>query len=74
MIISIAIRFNYGQRIWTCCEDFESAEEGVLYARARLRDCGLDIRKVDNVAVAPLRATGLEMAGEIQRILVRGIR
>lgn len=65
MIISIAISFTSGA-IWTCAEDFESAQEGFLYAEERaIKRYG----RMSSLAVAPLRATGLVMAGEIRSLL-----
>lgn len=65
MIISIAISYTNGN-LWSCAEDFETAEEGLLYAKAR--SIG-KMGKIMNVCVAPLRATGLEMAAEIKRLI-----
>lgn len=65
MIISIAISFQNGT-LWTCAEDFETPNEGFLYAQHRaLQKYGT----VRNVATAPLRATGLAMAAEIKRLI-----
>jgi hypothetical protein len=64
MIISIAISFTNGS-IWTCAEDFESAQEGFLYAQERTKGMG----KMLGVVTAPLRATGLVMSKEIARLL-----
>lgn len=65
MIVSIAISFRSGA-LWACSEDFESVEEGFLYA------CNRGVEKygdIDKIVVAPLRATGLEMCAGISRKL-----
>jgi hypothetical protein len=69
MIVSMAISFRNGA-LWSCAEDFESVEEGFLYAEARALTKYGDI---DKIVVVPLRATGLEMcAGITQKLkLVR---
>lgn len=71
MIISIAVSFNNGNGIWTCCEDFESVEEGVLYAKRRLTDRGFSLHRANSLVTAPLRATGLVMSDGIARALRR---
>lgn len=65
MIISIAISFKTGA-LWTCAEDFETAEEGFLYAQERgIKRYG----RIQTSVVAPLRATGLVMAREIRELI-----
>lgn len=67
MIISVAISFRNGA-LWGCAEDFESAEEGFLYACNR----GVEVfGDIQNIVVAPLRATGLEMSAAINAKLQR---
>jgi hypothetical protein len=71
MIISIAVSFKAGNAIWVCCEDFESVEEGVLYATRRITERGFSLKRANTLVTTPLRATGLAMADGIERILRR---
>lgn len=62
MIVSIAISFKSGA-LWNGVEDFESAEEGFLYAQERaVKKYG----RIANIVVVPHRATGLVMSAEIK--------
>lgn len=69
MIISIAVAFKNG--VWTCCEDFESTEEGVLYTKRRIVERGFHMNRATSIVTAPLRATGLAMAADISNALRR---
>lgn len=61
MIVSIALSFKDGA-LWACAEDFESVEEGFLYAMHRGVNKYGDI---DKIVVVPHRAIGLEMCAGI---------